>query len=195
MAQERLPDHRPQPRQRRDGLHPADPMRLDTHLDRQRRRLPALPKPGNAQHHGEACRNDVDSHARDHLVARVAHTGQTVQPGQHDSHAHRGHQGQGRGARGRTGRTGGEGGKQHLALQADIDHARALGQKTGQRTQHQRRGHPHARAQHRGKHQLIHGQPPATKRAPGGPKAPPARSSSRPKKAPQSPGASPPCRG
>ena len=170
-------------------------MCLNTHLDRQRRRLSALSEPGNAQHHGKARRNDVDSHARDHLVAGVAHTRQAVQPRQHDGHAHRSHQCQRRGARRRTRRAGGKGGKQHLALQTNVDHAGTLRQQTGQRAQHQRRGQPHARAQHRGEHQLIHAQPPAPQRAIHGPAAPPTRSSWRLRRAPQSLAASPPCRG
>ena len=66
-----------------DALYPIGQVwhqRADAHRSTHRRRLPALGKPGHAQHHGQARRNDVGCHTRDHLIAAVADTGQPVQP-------------------------------------------------------------------------------------------------------------------
>lgn len=48
----------------------------------------------------------------------------------------------------RGGGGGGEGGPQHLAFEADVDDAGALGEEPGQRRQHQRRRHPQGRRCH-----------------------------------------------
>ena len=58
----------------------------------------------------------------------------------------------------RRGRGGGEGSAQHLALEADVDHARALGEQAGERRQHERRREPDGRVgqQQELQEQIVH---------------------------------------
>ena len=62
------------------------------------------------------------------------------------------------GAGDRGGRGGGECGAQHLALEADVDHARALGEQAGERGEDQGRGEPDGRVgeQQDLKEELVH---------------------------------------
>ena len=83
-----------------------------------RRRLPALLEPGDAQHHRQARRDDVERHARHHLVAAVADAGEAVQPRQRDRRRMPASTASSVEPNAAPAARGGEGGEQHLAFEA-----------------------------------------------------------------------------
>ena len=134
----------------------AGPERLQAHGIGHRRRLPALVEPGDAEHHGEAGGDDVDGHARDDLVAAVADAREAVQPRQGDADRHRQQQRDPDRAEGRAGSRRCERGEEHLAFEADVDHARALRQHAGQRAEDERRRHAQGRGEQGADEDGIH---------------------------------------
>src|SRR6185437_15226532 len=138
---------RPEHRHRRDGILERQSDRHEAAFGRQRRRLAALMKPRDAEHDGEARDQDVDGDAAHHLVAALGDAGIAVD----QRHHHRGRDARREAddgdMRDRAGGGGGEGGGEHLALEPDIDDARAFGEQPRHRAEDQRRRDADGRAQ------------------------------------------------
>ena len=111
----------------------------------QRRGSPALTEPVLCDEHCQAGGEEVDRDARDQLVAAERDRGEPV----HEAQQHGGedartetepHRTRDRGDRG-----GKEGGDQHLAFEADVDDAGALGEEPREAGEQKRRCQPHRR--------------------------------------------------
>src|SRR6185437_3674285 len=92
---------------------------------------------------------DVEGHPRYHLVAVMGDRGIAVDQRQGDRDDDRGGEAEEGRAAHRGRRAGGEGGAEHLALEADIDDARALAEQAAERRQDERRGEAQRRRQQR----------------------------------------------
>src|SRR5918994_1599525 len=92
------------------------------------------------------------------IVAAVGDAGEAVHHGEKDRERAAGGEAEPGGAGDRGGRGGGECGAKRLALEADVDHARALGEQPCERREHQRRREADGRIreQERLEEKLVH---------------------------------------
>ena len=115
----------------------------------QRRRAAALREPLDAEEGGETRRQHVDGDAGDELVALEGDGGGALQRGGADRDAEAGEEAEPDVAGDRGDRGGAEGGGEHLALEADVEDAGALGIEAGETGEQQRRREPDGRVEGR----------------------------------------------
>ena len=108
----------------------------------QKRRAAALREPGLAKDDGRAGGHEVDRHAGDDLVAAAGDGGKAVyQRQEHRDEDRGGEPDPGRAGDG-GGRAAGERAGEHLAFQADVENARALGIEAREAGKQKRHGKP-----------------------------------------------------